>query len=31
LSNQKIQDADVVKVMCGLLATGKMGFDHIHY
>jgi hypothetical protein len=28
--NQKIQNADIVKVMCGLLATGKTSFDHIH-
>jgi hypothetical protein len=31
LPNQKIQDVDIVKVMCGLLATGKVGFDHIHH
>jgi hypothetical protein len=31
LPNQKIQDSDVIKAICGLFATGKSGFDHIHH
>jgi len=27
--NYKIHDVDILKVLCGLLAVGKVGFDHI--
>jgi hypothetical protein len=29
MPNFKIRDADILKALCGLLAVGKVGFDHI--
>jgi hypothetical protein len=30
-SNYKIKDTDIIKVFCGMVATGRVGFEHIHY
>jgi hypothetical protein len=31
LPNHKIKDTDILKVFCGLMAVGRVGFEHIHH
>jgi hypothetical protein len=31
LPNYKIKDTDIIKVFCGLVAVGRVGFEHIHH
>jgi hypothetical protein len=31
LPNYKIQDTDILKVFCGMVAVGRVGFEHIHH
>jgi hypothetical protein len=31
LPNYKIKDTDILKAFCGMIAVGKVGFEHIHH
>jgi hypothetical protein len=31
LPNYKIKDTDILKVFCGMVAVGRVGFEHIHH
>jgi hypothetical protein len=31
LPNYKIKDTDILKVFCGMVAIGRVGFEHIHH
>jgi hypothetical protein len=31
LPNCKIKDTDILKIFCGMVAVGKVGFEHIHH
>jgi hypothetical protein len=31
LPNYKIQDTDILKTFCGMVAVGRVGFEHIHH
>ncbi|MDR2075811.1 MAG: hypothetical protein LBP61_02585, partial [Desulfovibrio sp.] len=31
LPNYKIKDTDILKVFCGMVSIGRVGFEHIHH
>jgi hypothetical protein len=31
LPNYKIPDTDILKILCGMVAVGRVGFEHIHH